>query len=524
METYSVVLADDEPLVLAGLRSIIDWKAEGFEIVGTARNGMQLLEAIDEKKPDIVVSDVRMPLMTGLEVMQRISDRHQELPLFILLSGYEEFSYVRKAISLNAIEYLVKLDLSAEVLAKALEKARGRLRAMGHAQGAEYAMLQNLRDRFYVRLVNGLIPGRQQFEAQLESLGIKPGGRYPCPALVRLEGGEEADRTRLFVAATELLQETLSRQLSCQVIPFDLERILVVCFLQSQDCHQLLYGSFSRSFEMLWKSFSLKATAIIGPVVDDLYEVGASYSRALEAMQGAKGDERILFASERGEQPFVLAPYQSQLSEVFTELDGAKMNRIFHEIARTLEQTTDVLSAISACSQLVSMVIAMVPDGQPLVEEIFRQQGEDQRSLYRFHSTAVCAEYLRHFGDGLEKKLQDRRQDWRAITIQRVQAYIKANLDKRLSLSEVAALFGFSQNYLSTLFSRYANIGFVEYTTDQKMEKAKALMATGNWKIYELACQLGYEDSSYFSKVFKQHEGMSPREYAQSRGGLVDES
>ena len=124
METYSVVLADDEPLVLAGLRSIIDWKAEGFEIVGTARNGMQLLEAIDEKKPDIVVSDVRMPLMTGLEVMQEISDRHQELPLFILLSGYEEFSYVRKAISLNAIEYLVKLDLSAEVLAKALEKAR----------------------------------------------------------------------------------------------------------------------------------------------------------------------------------------------------------------------------------------------------------------------------------------------------------------------------------------------------------------------------------------------------------------
>ena len=87
----------------------------------------------------------------------------------------------------------------------------------------------------------------------------------------------------------------------------------------------------------------------------------------------------------------------------------------------------------------------------------------------------------------------------------------------------MAALFGFSQNYLSTLFSRYANIGFVEYTTGQKMEKAKALMATGNWKIYELACQLGYEDSSYFSNVFKQHEGMSPREYAQSRGGLVDE-
>ena len=523
METYSVVLADDEPLVLAGLCSILDWKAEGLEIVGTARNGRQLLETIDEKKPDIVISDVRMPLMTGLEVMQEISDRHQELPLFILLSGYEEFSYVREAISLNAVEYLVKLDLSAEVLSKALEKARRRIRAMGHAQGAEYAMLQNLRDRFYVRLVNGLIPGRQQFEAQCESLGIKPRGRYLCAALVCLEGGEESDRTRLFIAATELLQETLSRQVDCQVIPFDLERLLVICFLHERESHQLLYGSFSRSFDMLEKSFSLKATAILGPVVEGLYEIGTSYTRALETIPKAKGDERLLFVSERGEQPFALASFQSRLFEAFSEVDGAKMNQIFHEIAHTLEQTTDVLSAISACSQLVSMVIAMVPDGHRLVEEIFRLQGEDQRNLYRFRSTALCSEYLRHFGDGLEKGLQDRRQDWRAAIVHRVQAYIKANLDKRLSLSEVAALFGFSQNYLSTLFSRYANIGFVEYTTGQKMEKAKALMATGNWKIYELACQLGYEDSSYFSKVFKQHEGMSPREYAQSRGGLVDE-
>lgn len=524
METYSVVLADDEPLVLAGLRSIIDWKEKGLEIVGTARNGKQLLEAIDEKKPDIVICDVRMPLLSGLEVMQQVSDRHQRLPLFILLSGYEEFSYVRKAISLNAVEYLVKLDLSDEVLSRALDKACQRIRAMGYAQGAEYAMLQNLRDRFYVRLVNGLIPGREQFEAQCASLGITKRGPYVCAALIRLEGSGEVDKTRLVTTATMLLGETLSRQLDCQVIPFDLERVLVICFLQEQDGKRLLASSFSRCFDLLQRSFSLKGSVVIGPVVEGLYEISTSYARLLEDLPDAKGDEPLHFVREDQGRTFLLSSYQNQLSEAFNEVDGAKMNQMFHEIARNLEQTTDVLAAISACSHLVFMTSTMVPDGQNLVEGVFREWGEDQKILYRLRTTKECAGYLRGFGDRLEQKLQSCRQDWRATVIQRVKAYIKANLDKRLSLSEVATLFGVSQNYLSTLFARYANIGFVEYTTDQKMEKAKSLMATGDWKIYELASKLGYEDSSYFSKVFKQHEGVSPREYAQSRGGRVDES
>lgn len=525
METYSVVLADDEPLVLAGLSSIIDWKSKGLEIVGTARNGKQLLEAIDEKKPDIVVSDVRMPLISGLEVMQKISDRHQELPLFILLSGYEEFSYVRQAISLNAVEYLVKLDLNAEILSKALDKACRRIRAMGHAQGGEFAMLQNLRDRFFVRLVNGLIPDRAQFDAQCASLGIHPSAPYAAALIIRLEGGEEGDRTKLFIAATELLKDSLSRQIDCRVIPFDLERILVVCFLKEKESHQLLYGSLSRSFDMLQSSFSLKAYAAIGPVVDSLFSVNLSYARAQEAMQDGHAGERLLFAQEQSERQFVLAPYQRRLSEAFSEVDGARLNELFHEIAETLEaQSCDVLSAISTASLLLSMVMTMVPDGQQLIDEAFRQHGGDYRNLYRLRDTRSCADYLRAFGDGLEKGLASRRKDWRMTVIHRVQAYIKANLDKKLSLSEVASLFGFSQNYLSTLFSRYTNTGFVEYTTDQKMEKAKSLMATGTWKIYELAHQLGYEDGSYFSKVFKQHEGMTPREWALSRGGSVDET
>lgn len=102
--------------------------------------------------------------------------------------------------------------------------------------------------------------------------------------------------------------------------------------------------------------------------------------------------------------------------------------------------------------------------------------------------------------------MSERRQDWRSVVVRKVQEYIKTNLDKRLSLSDVASVFGFSENYLSSLFSKYGDVGFVEYTTEVKMDKAKEMMRQGNYKVYEIADSLGFESAFYFSKVFKKHE------------------
>jgi two-component system response regulator YesN len=115
--------------------------------------------------------------------------------------------------------------------------------------------------------------------------------------------------------------------------------------------------------------------------------------------------------------------------------------------------------------------------------------------------------------DGLHEILVSRKQSYKSRIVTNIQKYIRENINKKLTLNEVSAVFGFSPNYLSQLFTRYTSISFVEYTTQEKINAAKDMMANGYDKIYEVADKLGFESAFYFSKVFKKVEGCSPRDY-----------
>ena len=118
-----LLIADDEPLVCVGLRSMLQWEDYGIEIVGTARNGRQAAEMIESLRPDIVITDIKMPLKTGLELAEECNRKYGKLPLFIILTSFEEFEFVRRALEFQAVDYLVKLELTAETLAASIRRA-----------------------------------------------------------------------------------------------------------------------------------------------------------------------------------------------------------------------------------------------------------------------------------------------------------------------------------------------------------------------------------------------------------------
>jgi two-component system response regulator YesN len=170
---------------------------------------------------------------------------------------------------------------------------------------------------------------------------------------------------------------------------------------------------------------------------------------------------------------------------------------------------------VEASSTILSMAISLLPDGQHLVNGIFEQERGNYRQIYTYTTTEQCRLYLQRLAEGLCEQLHARKQDYRAKVVTNIQQYIQENLNRKLNLNEVALLFGFSQNYLSSLFSKYSGCSFVEYITKTKIEAAKDLMAKTDSRIYEIADQLGFESSFYFSKVFKKVEGISPRQYLQ---------
>lgn len=177
MELIKLLIADDEALVCIGLQSMLKWEQYNIEIVGIAHNGAQEEEMIDTLRPDIVISDIKMPIKSGLEVANAVRKKHGRLPLFIILTSYEEFEYARGAIEVQATDYLVKLELTPEALDASIRKAISQLEAFqtldSYPMLAHRGNLQAQRDKFFIRLFNNLFANKNQYLLQRDDLNLE---------------------------------------------------------------------------------------------------------------------------------------------------------------------------------------------------------------------------------------------------------------------------------------------------------------------------------------------------------------
>ena len=158
-----IFLVDDEPLVLIGMQGMLNWAELGYTVVGTARNGAEALKAIGETYPDIVVSDIRMPVMDGFTLAESCHKDGSALPVFIMLTSYEEFDYVKRSMRLGVVDYLVKIDLTAESLTAALDKARA---ADAHKTYISRILQKEDGVRFY--LYEGKLPDTEKLKKMLD--------------------------------------------------------------------------------------------------------------------------------------------------------------------------------------------------------------------------------------------------------------------------------------------------------------------------------------------------------------------
>lgn len=417
---FKILLVDDEPLVLIGLQGMLDWSQLGWEVVGTARNGKDALGIIKEQRPDLVLCDIKMPVMGGLALVKRCQELDQGLPLFIMLTSYEEFDYVRQSINLGVLEYLIKLDLTPQSLENALRRAEIRiereraLRAPGSAALAPAGGLTQYRERFFLLLYGGLFRDREEFCRQCGDLGLSFDAPYYVAALGALQNHalDTAKLATLSAGVTNMAADILPKYILCTVTGMDLRHFSVLFPLSSlEGMEDRLTAALEKAGGVLRDYFGTPVWWAVGKPVQDILEVCESHRSAFST-----------------------------------------------------------LSLLSAKKPLV----------------FSRPQAQD------YHTQQVV----------------------------RVQEYICQNLDKRLSLNEVASVFSFSSNYLSQLFTQWGESGFVEFVTATRVNAAKDLMATTDLKIYEISERVGFESPFYFSKVFKKVEGVTPRAYMQRVRGM----
>ncbi|GIP49674.1 putative response regulatory protein [compost metagenome] len=534
-----LLIADDEALVCIGLQSMLKWEEYQIEVVGIAHNGAQAEEMIESLRPDLVITDIKMPVKTGLQVAESVRHKYGRIPLFIFLTSYEEFEYARSAIHLQAADYLVKLELTPQTLAESVRKAVTLLEDYKTVESYPNMLyrsnLHALRDKFFIRLFNQLFENKNQFLLQRDDLELDLSAPAYLVCTCRIQGPESVpprgDKLVALCSSTvQMAKDTLASARPCFVTSLDLRNFAIVLPVSDKDPQHWMpevEGLLHDMAAVLHAYFNVNIIGAAGYAVDDPYLLHESYLAARRALPKALERQSFVFfaqssAAELAPSGEDDAASRSEIRRAFEELDiGALYAMITNLIDRYEGRSELLVPATDAACNILYMATSLLADGENVVEQIYENEPEGYRAIYKKQTTQGVIDWLVQFRDGCCDILSSRKQSYKEQIVRNVQDYVKRNLSSKLSLNQVADVFNFSPNYLSHLFSKTAKINFVEYVTETKIAAAKEMMVRGEGRIYEISQKLGYESAFYFSKVFKKVEGISPREFMQRKDSSI---
>ena len=524
---YSVFAVDDEPIVLEGIRSKIDWEGSGFTFAGEATDGEIALSMIHEIKPDILITDIKMPFMDGLQLAQAIKQTQPWIKI-IILSGHDEFDYAKKAISIGIEDYLLKPFTPEELLsslnktALQIDKERKQLSDISKLREELKSNEALIKKEF----LNNLVHGAEDMNTVIQKssdLGINLISRYYKVLISRIES--RTNNAQNQQEACSLLN-SYSAAIN-EAVSFFHHSNLLVCIFKGSTQAELDDNSF-RAAETIshiaTKNQDCMVLTAIGKSVEHLSQLNISYEDAKNILQinSSSSENRIISSDDISEDNNKSSDALLDLKEGDPLVDKLKyaakgdIQSIIDESMELIKKNPDQFS-VFASYLLVDLIFAV----SKLVEKL----GGNIKELYpeilqrKFIDDAVSDET--NFTKTLEQVLhfalefRDSKVTGKyADVILKAKRFIEENYaDPNTTLTTVAEAVALSPNHFSTIFSQECKTTFIEYLTNVRMENAKRLMRETDMKGYDIAYECGFSDPHYFSYIFKKNTGLSPREY-----------
>lgn len=527
---YKLLIVDDEPLVQVGIKSMLNWAELNIEVIGTAGNGQAALRIIEDQSPDIVITDIKMPVMSGLELIRKCREQYRDgYPYFIIMTSYEDFHMVKEALTYQVTDYLVKMELTPASLTEAVERVREQIQESESKSSAPESIVHPYFDKFFIRLINNLFESEEQFSLQSRDLNLDfyYSGYVCCYGEMT---GNQADslpiekQLALFATSMQMLKELAGKYYPCFCLSLDTRHFVLIFGYEAEQAGNPAYGRELKDIlanisGTLTKYYNVSFRCGIGSLVDAPLAICDSYQCSRQACLSAEGGNPIVFFEEgmRADSPhnsFNISLFKQDLTRAFEEYDSELLNRTLDNLCELfLSHPDHYVQALDGACNILYLSISLLQDGEAIVSGFFRDNPDGYRSIYKQATVEQLVNWLSSFKRQMCQLFESHHRDYKNHIVANVKKYINAHLKERLSLNEVAAVFGISPNYLSQLFGKYNDVGFSEYINTCKITESKRLLTEGNLKVYEAAEMLGFESAFYFSKVFKKVEGVSPTEY-----------
>jgi two-component system, response regulator YesN len=521
---YKVVVVDDEVWVRKGIIEAVNWEKLDLECIGEAADGDEAFSMVQAGHPDIVIMDMRMPGMDGIELMKTISGNDPNI-IIIIVSGYADFEYAKEAVRNRVFDYLLKPINTQElndILSKAAIEAAHRKSIA--EQNLQQGILATSREDI---LRNLLLYGSEHtpFESSAQELvetdilDILHAEQY-CAAVCRPDYPDENSENPIFSlerAADEFVSHYCRNGLS--FIRCGKKEMVMLMYGNWLDYTSILeiISKFSRLYRV---SYQLSVSIGIGSISKDYLNLNISYSEASKALRNKEVTSRaqvMLFDAQPapGVKPY-MSEVENRLLYLLQRADKEHACMAFDESMELFRKQSAKVSELQGWLQGLSVSI----------DKILQQFSADMENVYGKSIREVQDTITRNVFDydaarQLFHSIIDTCVDFAAAdrvhdgykAIAAIVEDMKQNYFKPLLLGDYAAFYGMNPDYLSRLFKKEIGINFVEYLLDIRILQAKRLLRESRFKFHEIAAMVGYNDYRYFSQVFKKSVGMTAGRY-----------
>lgn len=535
-----VIIADDEQLVTEVLQAAIPWNELGLEVAGIASDGMEAFELCVEIKPDILITDIRMPKMDGLELALKLEENNIDTKI-VFISGHQDFNYVKTALDLNAEGYIlkpIKMDEVKMVMQKVIRSiniARNKEQIIQQLKTQLHSDMEITCSRFLYSLLEGYYTNEKEIWDKFsyfrlpfntsDCFMVSVIAMDDCSNLGELAG--EQDKHLLSFAILDIMNEAVKKS-GIGICLSKHDKEFIVIFRQSNHSNEIYMDTLKDISSAISNVLNISVSIGIGYPVANVSQLNISYKKALDALQykyytgcssiidindvesAREADEEALLNSG-----FNIYKFEEQLMSHMRVGDdrnaSAIINEIYDNLNLTYKYSHKYIQSISI--QLVSMASRTIFEMGGNIADIFSNFSDIIINITSMQNIFQLKNYMLEIFQTIARHFQEKNNRKSKNVVSIIRSYIQNNYAESIGVSEIADEVGLTPNYVSQIFKQEAGETITEFLTKTRMEKAIEYMISTDLKIMDISEMVGYENQHYFSAVFKKYTGISPQRY-----------
>lgn len=519
---YKVMIVDDEMLVRIGVKSLINWQELGFEIIAEASNGLSAFEKYVALKPDVVITDIKMPKQDGLWLTKKIKESNPNTEI-ILLTCYDDFLYAKEAIKLKVSDYILKAEMEEEELKSILIEKKKKLDAMigQNTDNGNDKFLLKKQQEYLLGLLLSSNRSIDLIKNEFAKVNLEWNTRSYCflvfdfRASLKKEKNSEDQIANIITACLELIVNKFKDE-DAEVFYKQFGKS-ITCFIMAHNLNELklqkwisyLQSSIKQYFNIGFKSAN-------SPIRDTIEEARDYLDWIYEASD-------YLFYLSDGEHLTKETMHRGSKVQLMND------SSIVKDICRCIEEA-DIETLISKIKQIEKIIdehrgnsLEVKLELSHIIHDIFNRFDiffQDDKDVFTFQKKIMDAEELREAIDiiidfviNVIEENANNRLGNTDILIKKAEQYIEDNYGKKITLDDIAGHVGISKYYFSVLFKKEKGITFSNYLNSVRIDKAKQLLKNPQVTVNDAAYEAGFNDPQYFSKTFKKYTGMTVTEY-----------